>query len=287
MGVFFSLIALFAWGIGDFLIQKSARKFGDWLSLFYITIFASIVLFPFVYKELRADFFNSTGLVLLLTASVVITFAAYFDFEGLRIGKISVIEPIYAFEVPITAMLATLIIGEYLSFWQIILIVVIMVGIFFVSVKSLSHFKNIKWEKGLWFAIIATMAMGASNFLFGVGARNTSPLLINWFTSVFIALVSFFFLEFQSKLGLIISDLKNNSRLIVTMSFIDNLAWVAFSYASLYIPIAVVTSISESYIALAALLGLRYNAEKLKLHQKIGLVLTVAAAIILAGITRE
>jgi uncharacterized membrane protein len=81
--------------------------------------------------------------------------------------------------------------------------------------------------------------------------------------------------------------LKNNSRLIVSVGFIDNLAWVAFCYAALYIPIAIAISISESYIVLAALLGMKFNQEKLKSHQKLGLVLTVAAAIILAAITRD
>ena len=51
-------------------------------------------------------------------------------------------------------------------------------------------------------------------------------------------------------------------------SFIDNLAWVAFAYATLYVPIAIATGISESYIALAAALGIIINKEKLKKHWK-------------------
>lgn len=286
MGVLFSICALFAWGVGDFLIQKSARKFGDWIALFYITAFASIALLPFVYKEVAPLVWNLKGLLILLGASVVITFAAYFDFEALRVGKISVVEPIYAFEIAVTAALSAFLIKEHLDLWQIILVAAIITGIFLVSAESLHHFKNIKWEKGVPLAILATAGMGAANFLFGAGSRDTSPLLVNWFTSTFTAFACLCVLVRQSRLKHALAELKHNSRLIVSVGFIDNLAWVSFCYATLYIPIAIAISISESYIALAAILGMRFNKEKLKSHQKLGLALTVAAAIILAAITR-
>ncbi len=287
MGILFSVVALFSWGIGDFLIQKSARKFGDWIALFYITAFGSIILFPFVYKDLGALLWNEQGLIILSIAGLVMTFAAYFEFEALRIGKISIIEPINAFEIAMTGFLATIFLKEFLNFWQIISIIALMVGIFLVATKSFYNFKYIKWEKGVIFAIFAMIGMGTSNFLFGIGSRITNPLLINWFANTCIALICLIFLTKQTKIKNIFSDLKDNTRLIVSVSFIDNLAWVCFSYATLYIPIAIATGISESYIALAAILGIKFNQEKLKLHQKLGLTLTIVAAIFLAFITKD
>lgn len=222
---------------------------------------------------------------MILGAAVVMTVASYFDFEALRLGKISVIEPLYAFEIVITLLLSAFFIKEYLDLWQTLLVIITMIGIFLVSTKSISHFKNIHWERGIMLAILATIGMGIVNFLYGLGARDTNPLLINWFVSAAVSLVSLAVLLSQSRLHEIIGDLKNNARLIVSVSFIDNLAWIAFSYATLFIPIAVATSITESYIVLAALLGLKINKEKLALHQKLGLVITALAAIILAAIT--
>ncbi|MDO8610151.1 MAG: DMT family transporter, partial [bacterium] len=199
MGIIFALIALFSWGIGDFLIQRSARKFGNWISIFYITTFASVALFPFVYKELAPLLWNKNGLIILLLASVFLTFASYFDFEALRIGKISVIEPIFVFEIAVTAILSTFFIKEHLNILQIILIIAVMAGIFLVSTKSFQQLKNIKWEEGVIIAIMASIGTGIASFLFGVGARDTSPLLINWFTSFFLAVVSFSFLVSKSQ----------------------------------------------------------------------------------------
>lgn len=287
MGIFFALLALASWGIGDFLIQRSARKFGDWIALFYITAFASVALLPFVWRDILILIKNHGGLVTLIIASVLMLFAALFDFEALRIGKISVVEPIYAMEVPVTALLALAIIGERLTFPQTVLIGVLLFGIFLISTRSFKDLRHIRVERGVWYAIFATVGMGGVNFLFGLGARETSPLLINWFTSVFVALVATGYLLATGGFGKVIDDWKHSKRLIISVSIIDNAAWIAFTYSALYIPIAITTSISESYIVLAAGLGLLFNKEKLRPHQFAGLLMAVVAVIVLSAITEN
>lgn len=284
MGIFFAFIALFSWGLGDFLIQKSARKFGDWVALFYIDILAAVVLLPWVWKDLSVLWHNPQDLFILSIASVVILLAALLNFEALKRGKISVIEPIFALEVPVTILLATVILNEWLTFWQGGLITALMLGIFLVATKSWSSLARIKFEKGVFLAMVGMITMGAVNFLFGVGARQTSPILINWFTSLISVLVVTGYLASQSRLSEIIRDWHSHKKLILGVSIFDNLAWVTYSYSMLYIPIAVATSISESYIALAASLGLIFNREKLKRHQWFGLVICVIAVVILAVI---
>lgn len=285
MGILFALAALFSWGLGDFLIQRSARKFGDWIALFYITAFGSIILLPFVYRDLASALNSHT--ILLLVASCAILLAALLDFEALRVGKISVIEPIYALEIIVTVVLSLYIIRERLTLLQGLLIGSSMIGIFLVSTKSFHHVKTIHLEKGIWYALSAALCMGAVNFLFGIGARAISPLMINWFTSAFIAVVAFVYLISASRLREAAADFKQNKRLIFNVSFFDNLAWIMFSYATLYIPIAVATSISEGYIALASFLGFYFNREKLKYHQILGLVLVIISIVVLGSITPE
>ena len=51
------------------------------------------------------------------------------------------------------------------------------------------------------------------------------------------------------------------------------------------IPIAIAVAISESYIALAALLGMLINREILMKHQKAGLIAALASAVLLSMIT--
>ncbi len=284
MGTIFAIIAFASWGLGDFLIQKTTRKFGDWISLWYITASATIVLFPFVFRDIPELFSKAArfDLLILLLAGAVSTAASLLLFEGLKKGKIAVIDPIFAFEVVITTLLAWLFLNEVITVSQMFLILLLVIGIALISIKSFSHFKKIKLEAGIIFAILATIAMGAENFLTGLGARLTDALMVNWFGALFITIVTSVYIIFKKRVGEISSDLKKRPGLILAVSFTDNLGWIGYSYSMTFIPMALATGISEAYIALAAMLGLVITKEKIKKHQIAGLIITIIAAIALA-----
>lgn len=286
LGIFFALGALVFWGIGDFLIQRSTRKFGDWITLFYIEAFVSLALFPFVYKEAWRFFSFPSHLILFLVCiGVVELVAALLDFEALKRGKISVVEPILALEVPVIVSLGVIFVNEYPTALELLLITLVIMGIVLVSAKSKHGLAAMKLERGAWFAFLGTIAMGSLSFLIGVGARHTSPLFINWFTSFFAMTIIFVYLVSRSKVREAVADWKRNKRLIVGVSAVDMMAWIAFAYSVLTIPIAIATSISEAYIVLASALGLVFNKEKLKSHQFVGMALAAIGVISLSLIT--
>lgn len=280
MGLVFVGLAIAGWGVGDFLIQRSTRRIGDWEALFYITAFATVVLLPFIYQAL-SKLSPSEWLVLSIT-SIIILVAALFDFEALRVGKISIIEPVYAMEVPITIALTTFLIGEVLTAEQLGLIALLLVGIFLVSNKSFGTIRVRSIERGVIAALVATIGMGASNFLFGFASRETSPLMINWFTSAFMAVASIVYLLWAGEGMKTLNNFYKNKWLILSVSFCDNLAWVAYSTSMLTLPIGFATGLSESYIAVGALLGVAINKERLSAHQVFGLVVAICSAIALA-----
>jgi len=280
MGLIFALVAILGWGFGDFLIARSARKLGDWEALFWIVCFASVVLFPFVADALNA--LTSYDWFVLTLTSFVILAASLLDFEALRVGKISVIEPIFAMEVPITVALATFIAKEHLASEQLVLIGLLLVGIVLVSNKRLGRLHVRTLEKGVFVALLTTIGMGTANFLFGFGSRATDPLMITWYTSVFMTIATFAYLVRSRQAWKLLASLRKNHWLIVAVGMADTAAWVGYSASVLYIPIGVATGLTESYIALAAVLGIAFNREKLRIHQTAGLVLAVCAAIILA-----
>ena len=198
------------------------------------------------------------------------------------------VEPIFALEVPVTAILALIVIGERLTFLQTFLIATLVCGIILLSIQSLKDLRRMdakQFEQGVLYAICATLAMGGANFMFGFGSRITNPLLVNWFTNTFIALVMTGYLTARGQFGKIVEGWRHNKRLILTVGIIDNAAWVAFAYSMVHIPIAVATGISESYIAFAAGLGLLLNKEKLAKHQFFGLAVAIVSVILLAAIT--
>jgi len=283
-GILFALGALFFWGFGDFLIQRSTRKVGDWETLFMITLFGVGILTPFVYGNLGA-LFHTPNILVLMAVSISLLFAALLDFEALKLGKIAIVEPILVLEVPVAAILAFSIINETVEPPQIFLISTIMCGIILVSLRF-HHFSKKHWtEKGVLLVTLSAIFMGVSNTLVGFASRITNPLFTNWFISIFIMLISFFYLVSNRRLHKLYHDFKLNKKLILTVSTIDNLGWVSFAFATSLIPIAVAMALSESYIALAALLGLLINRERLIRHQKIGLITAISSAVVLAAVT--
>ncbi len=279
MGILFALGALISWGVGDFLIQRSSRKFGDGIALFFITAIGAIALLPLVWSDIPSMFTASrTGLILWGTSLIMLA-AALLDFEALRIGKISVIEPIHSFEIVVTALLGTWLLHEQLTVQQTVFIAVLVFGIFLVSMQRLKMSRIFKLERGVLLAIAATAMMGAVNFMFGVGARETNPLTINWFISAFIAIVMAGYLTVFGEWHHIRRQWQTNKPLIFSVGFMDNMAWIFYAYSTLTIPIAITTAISESYIVLASLLGLWLNRERLHRHQFVGLIIAVAAAV--------
>ncbi|QQG40248.1 MAG: DMT family transporter [Candidatus Aenigmatarchaeota archaeon] len=287
LGVLAAFGAMLFWGFGDFLIQRTTRRIGDWEELFAITAFSTVALLPFIYKEIPSLFsFQSADLPVLSGAGLTLFLAGIFYFEALKKSKIAVVEPVLALEVPITILLAFSILRESLTPVQLGLSGLILAGIVMVAVKA-HHLSKQAWlERGVWLAVAGAFFMSIGTFLVGLASRVTDPLVTIWFAHGIIAMLcgAYIFSD-KRRIAKLISDVGHNPRLVLSSTLLDNGAWVLFAYATSLIPIAISVALSESYIALAALLGLLVNKERLLNHQKIGLVVTLAAAITLAVLT--
>jgi len=286
VGIGLAFIAMLCWGFGDFLIQRSTRKVGDWEALFFISLFGVVVLLPFVYKRLPA-LISSGGETLLVLGVLcfVLFFAAILDFEALRVGKLAVIEPVWSFEVPVSALLAFFILSERISWSQGALIVALLVGLALVSLRSKFELRRLLLERGTMLALFGAVMMGAANFFMGWGSRLSDPLMANFLADLFIAAVTLVVLVSTGRFRRTLRDSISNRGLLIPMSVADKVAWVAFAFALVLAPIAIATALSESYIIIAVILGLIINRERLLSHQKVGLSLATLSAIALAALT--
>ncbi len=109
--------------------------------------------------------------------------------------------------------------------------------------------------------------------------------MVNWFTSLFLAVVCIAYLAHKSKLHKLRIDGGKKAGLLFGLCVFDNTAWIAFAYATVLVPIAIAVSISQCFIIITVLLGIFVSREKLMRHQKIGVVIAIALAIALAAIT--
>lgn len=286
VGIGLSFVAMLCWGFGDFLIQKSTRKLGNWETLFVMTAFGAIILLPFVWSRLGEIFtIGMNDQLVLIGAAVILFAAALVDFEALRQGKLAIVEPIWSLEVPMAAFLAYILLGERISLVQMVLIVTLISCLILVGLKEKHIRFSLFLEKGALIAVLGAILMGGANFFMGWGGRVTDPLIINFVTDTFIAVLTGGYLASRGRLKSSFRHVKNNYGVLLPMSIADKVAWLAFVFAMTLAPIAVATALSESYIIIAVLLGLLVNRERLHAHQHLGLIGAIIMAVILAIIT--
>ena len=124
VGIILAFVAMLSWGFGDFLMQRSIRRLGNWRTLFFISTTGAVMLLPFVWNNIP-DIFSPDSrsiLTVLLLSSLILFVAAVLDFEALKRGKLAIVEPIWSVEVPVAGILAFIILREEISLLQIILI---------------------------------------------------------------------------------------------------------------------------------------------------------------------
>ncbi len=287
LGIVFAFLALACWTFGDFFIQKSVRVVGDLKTLIYIGVVGIIGIFPFIYKELAPLSGDATRLLLLTFTGVVIFFAAIFDFEALKRGKLAIVEPVLGMELPVTIALSVILWSERPSLAQFLLMASAFFGIILAITIHHTHLHYHKriFEKGVLFAALGSIVMGLVNFMVGVSSQETSPLMAIWFTNLAFTLCCFIYMFVKKDFRGIFSDFIKNLKITLTTSIFDNAAWIFFASATSLIPISIATTVSESYIAFVVCLGLFLNREKIRWHQLVGIAVAIASIVILSAIT--
>ncbi len=285
LGIIFAIGALVFWTIGDFSIEKATRKIGDWETLFYIGAFGFIFITPFVWNEIIEVFStDASEVILLLLLSVITLFSALFLFEALKKGKLSIIEPVFGLELPITIAFSIVLGGEQLPLFVYILCAVVFLGLLLTVTTHHTHLHIHKTvlEKGVVLAGIGSIGMGLMNFLTGVGSNTSSPLFTIWFVHSFLAIICLAYIISKGRGTKLRLNLKTYFAPAFSMATFDNLGWISYAYSMTLIPISIATTISEAYIAPVVLLGIYFNREKIKWHQVVGIIITIGGVLMIA-----
>ncbi|MEI7960947.1 MAG: DMT family transporter [archaeon] len=288
MNTFWFLFAAFgamlSWGVGDFLIQKSVRKVGDIEALAFIGLIGFIGLTPFVIGDLNL-LFVPQNFGILIGLGVLSFITAIFTLESFKRGKLSVVDVVLEFELPITIIVCFFLFGEFLLIHQMILIIPIFVGIILISLKKgVSIKKSHFFEKGVLFALAAAIGLGVVNSFTAFGSREISPLLVIWIPWLVVFIISFFVIFSRKDIKTTFKNAFKFKWLLLGMGIIDTLAWVFYAYAMQDLNVGIVTAITESYPVIGIIFGVFLNREKIGWRQVLGAILTIGASIAL-GIT--
>ncbi len=280
VSLFIALGAMLCWGIGDFFIQKTVRRLGNIEALALIAIIGSVFLLPFILKEIHL-LKSPQNLFLLLFLGIFSFFIAILNFEALKQGKLSVIDVILEIELPITVLLGIIFFREIISRQQIFMMLLIFTGILLIAKQPYKKKGSFTLEKGVLFGIFAALGLGVINFLTAASTKQISPIMAIWFPWLIIAIISLGLIAKRESLSKFVYNTKKYKLIILITGVIDTLAWVFYAFALKTNDLAITTAITESYPAIAILLGVMINKEKIRWYQYLGAAIAIMGSIAL------
>ena len=284
IGLLAAFTALFAWGVGDFFIQRTTRALTVARSLFFLGLVGALTLLPWALPQLPRLWQNPRIGWLLLATAVIALVVAPINLTAFRRGKIAVVEPIMGLELPLTVSLAVAVGGERLTWPQLGLIVAVFAGIVLAAAQRPRRGDlRTLLEAGSLLALVGAFGSALGNFVLGTLSQLDSPILGVWFSHAALAVGCGLYLVARGEVRALATDLRHHPGLILAQGSLDTVAWVGYALATTTLPISVATTISQSYVAVAVLLGIAVNRERLRPHQWAGVTAAVAGVIALAA----
>jgi len=285
-GILLALLAFFSWGFGDFYIQRTTRSVGIWKALFFIGIFGTIIFLPFVFRNFQI-FFTLKNYWSLSALIIIAVGTAFVNLKAFKQGKMSIIAPILGLELPLTVVLGLVLLGERLSILELSLSILVFIGIVLATVEIEAFGRTYDYflEKGVYWGFLSAVGLAFTNYFLAVVSQELTAPVTVWFTHSAVAIVSLIIIIKAGEFRTLLSSWQAHRPVILLASFLDNMGWVTYASAAMFIPIAVVTTISEGYIALAAMLGVVFNRETLHRHQIVGVIISVAGILIMSYVS--
>lgn len=128
IGMIYGLIAMLGWGLADFLAAISARKVGNYRTLFWSQIIG--FLFIISYFFITNHNFDLGNLIFVLILIAFLEVIAYlFFYKGLSEGLVSVVSPIASSFSVVAIILSVIILKDTLNKLQVLGIAIISIGI--------------------------------------------------------------------------------------------------------------------------------------------------------------
>ena len=281
LGVFFGILAMLSWGIGDFLAAKCVRKEGVFKILFWMQAIGLVLIIPIfsVFFQFPLLSLTTIGIILVLAFLDIAAWAAFY--KGMKIGKISVISPITSAWAALTVILSLVFLNETLTMLQGIGVFLAILGTICASFKfrELIKLKLKNPGVGIKYAIIALVGWGVWFAVFDVLVTELS-----WFLPVFLTKIVMVFYLFTyagvSKQN--ISFPRNTIALVALIAVLDIIAFLSYSMGVIYEFTAIVAPITAAFPVVTMILARIFFKEHMEINQKLGVTSIITGIVLLA-----
>ncbi len=280
VAVLIVLISSFIHATWNFLAKKS----GDKLTFFWLVmILQTLIYLPFTVFFLHKTSISLYGWYAIFASGVIHAFYWYFLSEAYTHEDLSLVYPIARSTPALMPILAFLFLNERLSLSGILGIVVVLIGVYAISLNSFNLGKFFrpfydKGNKGIIFAFLTLFAVAVYSLIDKIGAKYVNPVLYVYFFGItsFIMLSPVILLT--ERRFLIKSELKNNKTGIILVSIMIILSYSLIIFVMRTFPVSYIVSVRQAGIVFSVILG------TFLLKEKYGKVRLTASILIFIGV---
>lgn len=278
LGLIVALIVVLSFTFGDTIAKKVATKFGNYLTALFVNGFGIIPLFIATLLLPPANF-SPYLLVVSVIAGFFLVLGSVLAYKSLETEQAA--DTWVFLNIPAAAIVifGITFLGEHISLLQLVCVVFIFVGITMVTITR--HFKfnkslvpalmaNISWTVFVLLLLYSVTSTATVTGLFFLVARTAGFLMLLVYT------ISTGKLDKRAKALALHPNLR-----ALSAGVFDGMGQTGYIFLVLLQFVAIGAAISATEPALVAVLGFMMYREKLANWQKAGLVISVAAAVIL------
>ncbi|NIP40462.1 MAG: EamA family transporter [Candidatus Aenigmarchaeota archaeon] len=281
LGVIFGIISMISFGISTGITKVPLKSIGNQMTIFFRGIFMSLIIFLVLLFYLPASL-SPFYLIIALVIGAIGYFPLFTFYKGLKRGKIGVISPVSNSSIIFTVLFSIVFFGETLNIIQSCAIVLIIIGVFLISVKfrDLKGSDLFKFSSGIPFALMTCLGWGLFFFLVKIPVTSIGPVLTAFIIEFVIMILAGINLK-ASRIPFKIPDRRILLHLILLSVFGSGGA-IFFNMGISVSSVSIVAALSKSSPWVTILYGRVAYKEKLKAAQYVAILLILAGVILIS-----
>jgi len=274
---------MFGWGLYDFFGGLFSKRIGNFKTFFWSQlaglVFATLLIFAFA-----INLNIPTSIAILIPVASILYAAAYLlFFKGFELGNVSIISATMNLWAVFTMLFAYIFLGQRLSTFQFLGVLMIIVGVIFVSLKwSDIKDQNLKLLSGVKETILAAL-------LFGI-FWNLSEIIseqIGWSsTTLFVKIgIVMFMLLFSLLVNRELSVAKTAPKIKMMILFAGVLEAAAVAIVNWGLTVGdaiLVTPIASALSIVTIMMAVIFLKEKITKLQGFGMVIVITGIVFTA-----
>jgi drug/metabolite transporter (DMT)-like permease len=279
VSVGYAVVSMIGWGCGDFLIKRSIGSIGYYRLLLYVQLVALGPIFLLA-AVCTPPIPSSPRTIGLIFATGICGFSAMlFFFKALAVGKASIIAPVSSTSAVVAIALSFVILGERLSLSQASSIILVLVGIFALSMRTSSSGHS---NAGIPYVLASVVCAGFDAVLIKLVSIDIGEIGTLFFTRVIVTLLLLLIFPFVKNLWM--GDLHERVSLksilaVGLASFAGILGFILGIGAGI---VSIVAPISSASPVITVILAQLFLNEKMVQTHKIAVLLIIVGIILLS-----